>query len=196
MNAVSPERGHPRVVPRAVALPALLLALLALAGCASQVPRSISEAPAGNPGVPEVQADFARHEGARVRWGGTVAEIRNRPDHTELEIVARPLGGDGRPREEDRSAGRFIARVPAFLDPAIYERGRLVTVAGEITGLRRGTVGEYPYRFPVVAVFAHHLWEPLPERHWRGPCAIGDPWYPYGCGPHPWRYHPYWPYYW
>lgn len=171
-------------------------AVAALAGCAAQLPPAISEAPPGSPGVAEVRAAPEGHRGAAVRWGGTLAEVRNRAEVTELEIVARPLAGSGRPREGDGSEGRFIARVPGFLDPAIHARGRLITVAGRVAGVRRGTVGEYPYRFPVVEASAHHLWEPLPDPPRAAPCWY-DPWYPFGCSPYHWRHRGFWPYtYW
>ena len=49
------------------------LGLLALAGCASTVPREIRDAPAGNPQLAEVRTNVTQFTGARVRWGGTIA---------------------------------------------------------------------------------------------------------------------------
>jgi outer membrane lipoprotein len=117
----------------------------------------------------------------RVRWGGTIARVDNRREETWLEIVEQPLGKNGRPTETDASAGRFIARVPDFLDPAIYAVGRSITVVGVLTGVTPGQVGDYRTTYPVVTVERHRLWPEfrppevlyVPAPLWYGP---GYPW--------------------
>lgn len=126
--------------------------------------------------------------GRSVRWGGEIISVRNNPDNTEIELFHRPLKGNAEPRPEGGDGVRFIARVDGFLDPAVYEPGKRLAVRGTlVAGLTRN-VGEFPYRYPVVATESHHLWpayEPPPD-HWRNPYY--DPWWPYGS----WRRHPYW----
>lgn len=172
-----------------------LLALLA--GCASNLPAPIREAPADNPALRAVRQAPEQFVGRRVRWGGTVAGVDNRADGTCLELVGRDLLSSGRPRQRDRSEGRFLACTDRFLDPLIYSQGRAVTVGGEISGVETRRVGDYPYRYPVVRADAVHLWEPEPESS----RALDDdpfwytPWpgyYPYPY-PHPfYGYPPYW----
>ena len=161
----------------------MVVALVWLAGCASTLPKDITEAPPGNPSVAAVRADPQRFVGAQVRWGGTIAAVENRQHETWIEVVDRPLYSGGRPQSGDSSYGRFLARVAGFLDPAIYAKGRQITVAGTVEGSVTRPIGQYTYRFPVVAVRTHLLWEPLPERR-----EYYDPfWPPY--------YDPWWPYY-
>lgn len=168
----------------------LSLTLLALAGCASSVPKPIQDAPQGAPSLPEVRTEPDRFVGSRVRWGGSIAEVINREDATLVQVVAKDLSGGGRPYASDRSNGRFIARFDGFIDPAVFTQGRLLTVAGTVSGSMTLPIGEYAYRFPVVEVESHYLWEPVSvDRYWRSPLWYDpwyDPWYDY-----PGRWYPY-----
>ena len=170
----------------------LLVAVLTLGACASQVPEPIQTAPAGAPPVAEVRPDPERFVGSEVRWGGTIASVENRADDTVVQIVARELSDSGKPQADDRSSGRFMAVFDGFLDPVVYAQGRRLTVTGEIVGSRAQKVGEYEYRFPVVEVDAAYLW-PQETDAGRYPRYYDpfwyDPWYPYW--PHGLR-----PYYW
>lgn len=170
---------------------AVVATLFLMTGCASTVPKPIRDAPVGAPSPGVVRADPDAYHDAAVRWGGTIVSVTNKAEFTELELVARPLDDSGRPRPVDRSLGRFLARVPGFLDPAVYERGRLLTVVGVVSGVQERSVGEYPYRFPVVAVDGHHLWPkrtPVSERPYPYDPYGYDPWYPRS------MFHPYCPY--
>ena len=155
----------------------LILSVLAGIGCSSGVPPAIrGDAAAGarNPvSVEEVQRDADAYRGQRVRWGGSIIAVRNLPHSTEIEVLSRPLDNDGEPRADADGAGRFIGRVPGFIDPAEYVKNRLLTVAGLIDGVETRDVGEYPYRYPVIAVSSRYLW-PVPE---PDSYPYGYPWY-------------------
>jgi outer membrane lipoprotein len=177
-------------------VPVILLAAL-LAGCASPVPKVIREPLPGEIGVAQARADLDAHIGKRVRWGGSIVKVENRPKETVIELVSRPLGDRGRPRDTDRSGGRFLASFQGFLDPAIYAKGRELTVVGTLADSVSGAIGEHPYRFPLVRVESFYLWEPLPPPYpyyydpfWYDPFwdpFWPSPWYRF----RPWRY-PYW----
>jgi outer membrane lipoprotein len=170
---------------------ALLLGL-ALAGCASDIPRPIREAPAENIPLTQALQNPEKHRGAAVRWGGAIAAVENRRDSTWIEVVERPLDADGQPRNTDKSAGRFLAWVDGFLDPSIFAPKRQVTVAGTLDGNSSRTIGEHPYTYPVVHVQHIYLWPvppkalqyyyPPPYYYWYGP------WYPWGY-PYPYRHY-------
>jgi len=160
--------------------------VMLLAACASNVPEAIRKGPESAVQVAEARQSPQRFIGSEVRWGGTIAGVRNERDATVLELVSRHLDSDGQPLEEDRSEGRFLARAPGFLDPALFEVGREVTVRGRIEGVREEPIGEYRYVFPVVAADHVYLW---PKRPPPAPPYPYDPfwyypWYPWG-----------WPYY-
>jgi outer membrane lipoprotein len=159
-----------------------LLLTVTLAGCASDIPRPIREAPAGNIALTHALQNPEQQRAAALRWGGAIASIENRRDETWIEIVERPLDTNGQPRDTDKSAGRFLARVQGFLDPAIFTPKRLVTVAGTLDGNSTRTIGEHPYTYPVVRADSIYLW-PAPtrtERPYYYPPYWHDPWYPWG----------------
>ncbi len=170
---------------------AALAATLLLGGCVSEVPESIRLPPSAAVSPAEARADPQHLVGVTVRWGGIIAKVENRREQTVLEVVARPLGRDGSPLEVESShLGRFLARVPGFLDPALYEVGRAITVRGQFEGVETKAIGEFPYRYPVVDARQHFLWQPPPEPRARDYDPYWyDPWYPF-----PWWHRP--PYYW
>jgi outer membrane lipoprotein len=165
---------------------ALLIALLA-AGCASNLPEPIREPPPQDLALETVRQDPEQYIGQPVRWGGTIAGVDNRADETCLEVVGRELQSSGKPVARDRSEGRFLACVNRFLDPMVYSRDRLVTVAGTVEAVETRPVGEYPYRYPVVQVQNLHLWQPETERprYERDPFFY-DPFWPWPYYRYPW----------
>jgi outer membrane lipoprotein len=169
---------------------ALLSVLLVAAGCATpRVPQAVRERPTPAVRVAQVQQAPERFLGMRVRWGGTVLAVHNRELATEIEILSRPLGGDGEPQREKPGEGRFLALLPGFADPAELPRDRLLTVIGRLQRVQTRRVGEYPYPYPVVVVEGRHLWPERPDP----PPWYWDPWYSPWYRPwHPWHRPWYW----
>lgn len=172
---------------------------LTLAGCASDIPKPIREAPAVKITTAQALAEPDSLKGQAVRWGGSIARVENRKDETWIEIVERPLARDGEPDRYKVGSARFLARVSGFLDPEVYATKRLLTVTGALDGVTTRSIGEYPYRFPVVQVTAWYLWPPLAPHYAYPPYGYGpywyDPWYPwrpvYPYPPYPYRSYPY-----
>lgn len=106
----------------------------------------------------QVAAAAGQYRNANVIWGGRVIGVKNLSDHSEIEVLDFPLDNSQRPRLKDRGNGRFIAVLPGFVEPMDYPPGTLITVSGQITGVRDGAVGNAAYRFPLVAVQQHHTW--------------------------------------
>ena len=94
----------------------------------------------------------------RVVWGGQIIAVENRRDATEIEILAFPLDGDGRPDSDAPSLGRFVAVRAGFLDPADYAPGRLVTARGRLGPARTGTVGGAELRLATLEAETLRLW--------------------------------------
>ncbi len=175
----------------------LFVLLLVLAGCATTTPDAIGQPPPRDLSYNEVRGNVEAHRGARVRWGGMLAGVENRPEETWLDIVARPLESSGRPQPDGESPGRFIAKVKGFLDPAVYAKGRLVTVAGTIAGTLTRPIGEYPYTYVVVEADTTKLWERVVERgYYHHPLydPFYDPLWPARVYPWyaPYPFYPYW----
>jgi len=161
----------------------LLLALL-LTSCSSNIPLQIRQTTASNITPAEARQKADAFAGQSVRWGGEIISIENKPDYTQLTVLAKPLDDDGSPQTSTSHQGRFIAQINRFLEPSLYAAGRQITVVGTFTQILTRMIGEYPYQHPVVMVDTFHLWpvplEPEPD-YWY------DPWYPWG----PWHHYPY-----
>ncbi|MGI9316500.1 MAG: Slp family lipoprotein [bacterium] len=171
----------------------VLIPVMLAGGCASTIPEEIKRAPSGDMNVAEVLPDPDRFNGTEVRWGGEIASVQNFKSHTQIEIVARELYSSGRPLGSAHSAGRFLANIQGFLDPAVYSDEREITVFGIVTGSSTRPIGEYRYSYPIIDVSQYVLWQPLPRRdpyyhypYWHDPWY--DPWYRHRRWRYPYRY--------
>ena len=143
-----------------IRLTALLITTGLLAAACTQIPVQLDGE------FTSLQPDSATEAnvGTRVRWGGAVLETRPEEDFTCFEILSKPLGSSMRPALSDRDYGRFIACKPGFYDPEVFEKGREVTLVGEILHMDTRKVGEYDYSYPVVDIEFMSLW---PKRRMR-----------------------------
>ena len=116
----------------------------------------------------------------RIRWGGVILETRPEDNHTCFEILSKYLESSMRPSDEDQTEGRFVACRPGFYDPEVFQKGREVTVTGDIIHIDVRKVGDFDYRFPVVDIDFISLWpKPIEVR----PYDFYGPYAPYY-----WRY--------
>jgi outer membrane lipoprotein len=132
----------------------------------------------------------AHTDGQAVRWGGEIIKVEPKEDSTCFEVLARELDASARPTRREGSQGRFIACRSGFYDPEEYDRGREVTVVGQLSGIDHGKVGQFDYSYPHVVASEVYLW---PKRVPRAPYY--DPWM-YGFGPNWGWYGPGWGPYW
>lgn len=145
---------------RLVAVLALLSSAAWLAGCAPTFPKETLDRVDRRISFKELQADPEKFKGAWVMFGGVIIASRNIKDGTVIEILQKPVDGEGRPLETDATEGRFLVQADQFLDSAVYGRGRLITVIGEVSGSRTMPIDEIEYSYPVLAPKALHLWRP------------------------------------
>ena len=139
----------------------MLLIALWLAGC-STIPEQLQVAEGTN--LLSYQDAASKSEqvlGQTARWGGVIANIKNMPEMTMLELVYYPLRGYGRPVAGDESIGRFRVYVDGFMDLMVYNVGRSLTFTGQFTGLQEGLVGEHKYVFPTIQSTGYHLWQEI-----------------------------------
>lgn len=160
----------------------LLILLLALSACSS-APKSLrGEYPPLAPQTIKLQ-DL----GTSVRWGGVLLATQPEQERTCFEVLSKSLSSSMRPRNEDQTSGRFIACNPGFHDPQVFVKGREVTVIGQLQAIDERKVGEYSYRYPVLAADFMTMWPERPDIIIQD---FHDPFY------HPWYWGPYWgPYY-
>ena len=162
---------------------AMLVALAcASAGCASSpFPEELTRTVNRSLTLAEIKADPQAHLGEHVILGGDIIKAIPKPRDTEIEILARRLSGGDVPEGGDGSTGRFLVRTAGFLDPAIYARGRRLTVLGTVAGTEERAVGDVAYVYPVIRAERLKLWPA--EGPWLGgeypPVPLDTPIVPY-----------------
>lgn len=180
-----------------IRIAAVALLAVAGAGCVGVPPKQLGGPLPDAPGPAAVQAAPSEHTGRTVRWGGEILAVRNAVGHTDIEVYGRPLYDNAEPKPDGGEGIRFIARLQGFVDPVEYAPGKRLTVRGRLRPVLQRPIGEFDYRYPLVAVEASHLWpayEPVVEPPWyRDP--FYDPWWPYRAWG-PWGAHRHWPYAW
>jgi len=136
----------------------LIVNVLFFAGCA-MVPDSI-EVPEGTALLSYAKAvtSGANAQGEKVRWGGVIVGVENKPNLTLVEMVYFPLNNYGKPMTSAETVGRFKAQFNAFVDPIVFEEGRSVTFLGALVPPTTGMVGEQPYSYPTLLVDDYYMW--------------------------------------
>ena len=134
-----------------------------------------------------------RDIGRDVRWGGVILATRPDANRTCFEVLSRSLDRSMRPRNEDLTQGRFIGCTTGFHDPEVFKKNREISMTGRVEAIETGKVGEFEYRFPVLAADFVTMWPERPDviiYDYYDPFFYPHPWY--GWGPYyhyPFPYH-------
>lgn len=150
-------------MPRVTPLIVCLLAALVLCGCGPTfLPQQLRAELSPDLELGQVLAKPDAFKGKMVLWGGRIIKTVNKPQGTVVEVVQLPLDQNGQPLDVAESHGRFIASFPSFLDPAIYEQGREVSVAGQVIGVEKLPLGEIQFTYGLLRGKVIHLWPRRP----------------------------------
>lgn len=106
-----------------------------------------------------VKGQASVQQGSVARWGGEIIAIENLKDYSEIELLYYPANHYGKPISTKTSEGRFKARVNGFIDPLVFEKGRLITLVGEVVDPSQGMIGEQAYLYPTLAAEGFHMWK-------------------------------------
>ncbi|QRN52537.1 Slp family lipoprotein [Dyella caseinilytica] len=130
---------------------------LALTACA---PAPIYQVTPGTVNVIPMQVAHSPEQFAKgdVIWGGSVIDVRNFPDHTEVEMLAYPLDSSQRPQTNAQAQGRYIAIYTGYVEALNFPPGGLVTISGQLNGSRSDSVDQATYVYPLVNVTQSHRW--------------------------------------
>jgi outer membrane lipoprotein len=140
-----------------------VLPLLLLGACASGLTFDSSRFDRSvTPAVAIAEPQYATDR--QVLWGGVILAVTNLAHSTLVEMQAYPLGYREKPQPDEAPLGRFLLEQKGFLEPTVYTGGRLLTVAGTITRIDTGKVGESEQAYPVVEAKQLHLW-PVDKFH-------------------------------
>jgi len=154
----------------------LLGLLLLLSGCSHVIPARYRQDVDETVRFRQAQQLPTQTFGKKILWGGLILDAQAGTEESELVLYSYKLDRWGEPVAIDDDGGRYLLKTTRFLDPAIYDEGLFVTLAGTLEGVEPRSVGEVPYVFPVVRAEKIHLWE--------GP-------FRWGLKPHPNIYVPY-----
>ena len=141
------------------------------------------------------------YKGRLFILGGIIVHTKFTAAVSQIEAMQVPVDGSGYFQETGRSEGRFLAVLPKdgmMLDPAVYRRGRRITLAGEFVELRKGRIDEMEYVYPVFRIKQIYLWHYPAPYYYYGyygpwfypyPYYYWDPWWGYPYYYH-YRYYP------
>jgi len=130
-----------------------------------------------------VQSNIANYQNQAFRWGGTVINVVNEKDSSQIQLLFYPINRYGRPQTDRKTEGRFAITSPLFLDPAIYKEGTEITVTGILSGEIKQQIGKKTLTLPLLTLENIHIWPELQQ--------IDNRVYLY---PHPPYYFPYYRY--
>ncbi len=122
----------------------------------------------------EIKRDPLSYKGQKVLLGGVILEAENKAEETILLVREAELDWTKRPKNLDQTAGRFMVKYKGFLDPAIYQSGREITIIGEVEGKEDRPLGEISYTYPVIRALEIKLWPKRTEFIYFYPLY---PWY-------------------
>ncbi len=111
-------------------------------------------------------------------FGGVIVHTRLLEAGSEIEAMHVPVDRSGYFAESGLSEGRFLAILPkeaGLLDPAIFRKGRRVTLAAEFAGIINGKIDEMEYAYPDFRIKQIYLWPR--ERYYYAPPYYYDPWF-------------------
>ncbi len=131
-----------------------------LAACSPPFPRQLLDQVSKKVSFDALRAEPEAYRGTLLMLGGMIVDAKNLKEGTRIEVLQKPLDGQGRPLDTDETGGRFVIMSEQFLDAAVYRPGRLVTVIGESAGSRTLPLGETEYRYPEITAKSLHLWSP------------------------------------
>ncbi len=140
-------------------LSTLMILTLALSGCGPRIPRDVVGQVTWDGDFRTLQANPAEYQNEFVTFGGRIINTENFEDHAEITVLQYPLDHANRPRMDRESEGRFIVVSDSFLDPEVYARGKMLTVAGRVTGSERRSIGNFQYDHPIIEGETW-VWEP------------------------------------
>ncbi|MDP2180139.1 Slp family lipoprotein [Methylicorpusculum sp.] len=175
-----------------------VILLLNLQGC-SNLPVALQNPPVPDLTYQDITMQPNGHLNRPVRWGGTILEVRNEEQYTQIEVLYYPLSSSGRPQSNSATEGRFLIQSPRFLDPAVYQKDLDITVAGLFTGESEKRIGNKTLKIPIIQENTLYLWpKQQPQYYYWNEFGYGPYYSPFYFGFRPYRYYgyPYGRYYW
>jgi len=127
-------------------------------------------------------------KGRTVILGGYILETRYLESETIIKVLQVPLKIGEEPGLKDSSEGRFLVYHRGFLDPEVYSKDRVITLAGEVIGTGFENMGGGQIQYLKLRNREIYLWPEFETHNYPYP-----PWpYPYYWQGYPYYRYPYW----
>lgn len=110
----------------------------------------------------QIRENPENYQGELMVVGGEVLSVNRKQDATRIEVLQLPLNDDYTPaNQRTKTQGRFIALSKGKdpLDPAVLEKGRALSIVGEIIGSETIQVGEDTKVVPVFGIKDLTIWD-------------------------------------
>ena len=127
-------------------------------GCATGISRQSRDKVTYAGTFSELQKTPDVYKDEIIMLGGKILESNVSSTLSELTVLQLALGDNGRPVNLDQSHGRFIVESKQFLDPAIYQKGMLLTLVGKLKGSKIQAIGGFDYVYPLLEPIEIKLW--------------------------------------
>ncbi|UCD32540.1 MAG: Slp family lipoprotein [Desulfobacterales bacterium] len=151
----------------------IVFLIIVLTGCSSGISKQSLSKVTYMGSFSELQENPDQFIDEIVLFGGKIIEAKITPTSSELIVLHMPLDNRSRPENLDQSKGRFLIRSEQFLDPAIYQKGVLLSTVGVIKGSQAKAIGGFSYVYPLMETIEIKLW---PKE------VQGYPWVHFGFG--------------
>lgn len=135
-----------------------VFALILVAGCAPVISQNILSTVDKNVAFQDIIKNPQTHIGKTVVFGGEIISVENLETTTVVEVLHEAINRRLKPVGAETSAGRFLAVFTGFKDPAVYSKGKLLTIAGIVKGVEAKKLGKMDYNYPVIEETGHYLW--------------------------------------
>jgi outer membrane lipoprotein len=132
--------------------------IMFLMGCATGISRQSRSKVTYSGTFSELQKTPDVYKDEIIMLGGKILETNVSSTLSELTVLQLALGNNGRPVNLDQSHGRFLVQSKQFLDPAIYQKGMLLTLVGKLKGSEVRAIGGFDYVYPLVEPIEIKLW--------------------------------------
>lgn len=150
----------------------IMILWISMAGCAPVISKQVREQVRPDITFTEVLNDPEQYKGQMILLSGMVLKTENTKEGTLVQVLQRPSGFRGKPKDVDETGGRFLALDSRYLDVNVFSEGRAVTLAGEIQGKRTLPLDKTEYTYPLISVKELYLWpdtrrfnDPYPSVH-------------------------------
>jgi outer membrane lipoprotein len=132
--------------------------VLLVVGCATGITQQSRSRVTFTGSFSELQKTPDAYVDEVVILGGKILEIQSSQTSSEVAVLQLPLGSKNRPVDSDQSKGRFLVQTDQFLDPAIFQKGRLLTAVVTLKSSQARAIGGFKYVYPILEAIEIKLW--------------------------------------